>query len=71
MNFKIGDKVTVIDEDLSGTVVSVKDAWVVFKCNDGFDYTYPITSLYSINEDHELNFSKSSKLILQSLSYVD
>ncbi|KMQ67635.1 DNA mismatch repair protein [Chryseobacterium sp. FH2] len=37
---KIGDKVSVVDEDLSGVVTSVKGNIVVFKDEFGFTYQY-------------------------------
>lgn len=54
MSFLRGDKVTVIDEDLSGTVIKLDGKWVVFECEDGFEYRYPASSLYRIGEDGEL-----------------
>ncbi|MCE3075488.1 Smr/MutS family protein [Chryseobacterium gwangjuense] len=38
---KIGDKVSVVDEDLSGVVTSVKGTLVVFKDEYGFTHQYP------------------------------
>jgi hypothetical protein len=38
---KIGDKVSVVDEDLSGVVTSVKGNIVVFKDEYGFTHQYP------------------------------
>lgn len=38
---KIGDKVSVVDEDLSGVVTSVKENIVVFKDEYGFTHQYP------------------------------
>ncbi|MFY7843480.1 Smr/MutS family protein [Chryseobacterium sp.] len=38
---KIGDKVSVVDEDLSGMVTSVKGNIVVFKDEYGFTHQYP------------------------------
>jgi|GEM_PF-2430084 len=57
MLFKIGDKVTVKDEDLEGEVISVLDNWVVFISEDGFEYTYPVEALFSRDEDSQLNFT--------------
>ncbi|WP_410492867.1 Smr/MutS family protein [Chryseobacterium sp. JM1] len=37
---KIGDKVSVVDENLSGTITSVKGNIVVFKDEYGFTYQY-------------------------------
>ncbi len=38
---KIGDHVSVVDEDLSGVITSVKGDIVVFKDEYGFTYQYP------------------------------
>ena len=42
---KIGDKVSVIDEDLEGTLVSVKDKTAVFEDLHGFRHEYPLAQL--------------------------
>ena len=42
---KIGDKVSVIDEDLEGNLVSVKDKTAVFEDSHGFRYEYPLAQL--------------------------
>jgi len=38
---KIGDKISVVDEDLSGIVTSTKGNIVVFRDDYGFTYQYP------------------------------
>ncbi|MNY55616.1 hypothetical protein D3C86_1916080 [compost metagenome] len=38
---KIGNKVSVVDEDLSGVITSVNGNIVVFKDEYGFTYQYP------------------------------
>jgi dsDNA-specific endonuclease/ATPase MutS2 len=43
--FRIGDKVEVIDEPLSGVVVSVKGNRVTFADDDGFEHTYSAQAL--------------------------
>ncbi|SEW49511.1 Smr domain-containing protein [Chryseobacterium wanjuense] len=48
---KIGDKVSVVDEDLSGVVTSVKGNIVVFKDEFGFTYQYPKEKLVPKNAD--------------------
>ncbi|WP_027380137.1 Smr/MutS family protein [Chryseobacterium daeguense] len=48
---KIGDKVSVVDEDLSGVVTSVNGNIVVFKDNYGFTYQYPKEKLVPKNSD--------------------
>ena len=47
---KIGDQVSVIDEDLSGMVTSVHGDIVVFKDEHGFTYQYPIGKLVQPNQ---------------------
>ena len=42
---KIGDKVSVIDEDLEGTLVSVKNKTAVFEDSHGFRHEYPLAQL--------------------------
>ncbi|WP_370898907.1 Smr/MutS family protein [Chryseobacterium gossypii] len=48
---KIGDKVSVVDEDLSGVVTSVKGNTVVFKDGYGFTHQYPKEKLVPKNAD--------------------
>lgn len=47
---KIGDKVSVIDEDLSGTITSVHGNTVIFADAHGFTHTYPSEKLVQKNE---------------------
>ena len=64
---KIGDQVSVIDEDLKGTVTSVKGDLVVIKDDHGFTHQYQkskvvlqITELYDqIKTVHKKETSKS------------
>ena len=42
---KIGDKVSVIDEDLEGTLVSVKDKMAVFEDSHGFLHENPMAQI--------------------------
>lgn len=48
---KIGDKVSVVDEDLSGVVTSVKGNIVVFKDEYGFTHQYPKEKLVPKDAD--------------------
>jgi len=48
---KIGDKVSVVDEDLSGIITSVNGNIVVFKDEYGFTYQYPKEKLVPKNSD--------------------
>lgn len=56
MEFKPGTKVTVIDEDLNGVVSRIEGKWVYFECEDGFEYKYPRSSLYAIDEEGVIEF---------------
>ncbi|WP_294276856.1 Smr/MutS family protein [uncultured Chryseobacterium sp.] len=42
---KIGDKVSVVDEDLSGVVTSTRGNMVVFRDEYGFNHQYPVNKL--------------------------
>ena len=48
---KIGDKVSVLDEDLSGVITSVNGNTVVFKDEYGFTYPYPKEKLVPKNAE--------------------
>lgn len=51
MEFKIGDRVEVIDESLSGVVSKVTDKQISFCCADDFEYTYLSHQLIKLNDD--------------------
>ncbi len=48
---KIGDTVSVVDEDLSGVITSVKGNVVVFKDEYGFTHQYPKEKLVPKNAE--------------------
>lgn len=56
MEIKVGDQVSVIDEDLSGCVLEISKNEVKFICSEGFEYIYPKSNLLFINENNELHF---------------
>lgn len=58
---KIGDKISVVDEDLKGTVTSFDQYMVVFKDEFGFTHTYPKKSLVLQNADLYNEFSTIQK----------
>ncbi|MFD1316059.1 Smr/MutS family protein [Namhaeicola litoreus] len=43
--FNIGDLVSVVDEDLSGKIIEIKEDQISFRCTDDFVYTYSINEL--------------------------
>jgi dsDNA-specific endonuclease/ATPase MutS2 len=40
MNFSIGDKVSAIDEDISGTVIRIENNLIVIETKDGFEMDF-------------------------------
>ena len=52
--FNKGDKVSVLDEDVNGVVVSVKDKEVTIETEDGFTMTYFVNELLKINDSSNL-----------------
>jgi dsDNA-specific endonuclease/ATPase MutS2 len=52
--FNKGDNVSVLDEDVNGVVVSVKDKEVTIETEDGFTMTYFVNELLKINDSSNL-----------------
>lgn len=52
--FNKGDQVSVLDEDVNGVVVSVKDKQVTIETTDGFVMTYFVNELLKINKSSNL-----------------
>ena len=52
--FNKGDKVSVLDEDVNGVVVLVKDKEVTIETEDGFTMTYFVNELLKINDSSNL-----------------
>ncbi|HQF47234.1 MAG TPA: DNA mismatch repair protein MutS [Flavobacterium alvei] len=48
--FNKGDQVSVLDEDVNGVVMSVKDKQVTIETTDGFVMTYFVNELLKINK---------------------
>lgn len=67
MEIKVGDQVSVIDEDLSGRVLEISGKEVKFICSDGFEYIYPKTALLFLNENNELQFEVNPFRIVEDL----
>ena len=60
MEFKVGDKVSFLNETGGGVVIEViNDNTVKVETEDGFDYDYPVTELVKelIEEDYQLDNS--------------
>jgi len=52
--FNKGDQVSVLDEDVNGVVMSVKDKQVTIETTDGFVMTYFVNELLKINKSSNL-----------------
>lgn len=52
--FNKGDKVSVLDEDVNGVVVAVKDKEVTIETEDGFVMTYFVNELLKVNNSSNL-----------------
>lgn len=62
--FKIGDKVSVLDEDVNGVVIAVKDKEITIETEDGFVMTYFVNELLKINNSSNLmNSIKSINVV--------
>lgn len=79
MMFSKGDKVSVLDDAIDGTVVSVKNTEVTIETTEGFMMTFFVGELIKINNtsdlysntgSHNLNQVKKEKEIPQPRSFV-
>lgn len=65
---KIGDTVSVVDEDLSGVITSVNGNIVIFKDEYGFTYQYPREKLVpknaSIYENIQIEKKEETKRVI-------
>jgi len=52
--FNIGDKVSVLDEDVNGVVIGVKDNEISIETEDGFTMTYFVNELLKVNNSSNL-----------------
>ena len=55
MMFNKGDKVSVLDDDFNGIVISVENNQVTIETDDGFTMTYFVKELIKINETSDLD----------------
>ena len=67
-NFEIGDKVSVLDEDIDGVVLKIKDTSITIETIDGFVMTYFVNELIKINNINQLNNVFSSKSLTSVLN---
>ena len=68
MNFKIGDFVLVLDEDMSGIIKNISDDVITIESEDGFDLEFSASELIKTNSStvlrHEAFSNKSAKDII-------
>lgn len=67
MNFKIGDSVLVIDEDVSGVIKAISEDTISIETADGFDLDFSPNELLKINPNQSL---KSQIFSGQSINSV-
>ncbi|MBT8393598.1 MAG: DNA mismatch repair protein MutS [Bacteroidia bacterium] len=54
MKIKVGDEVTVLDEDLTGIVKAIKDGHVIIETKDGFDLDFSVSEVIKIKSSTNL-----------------
>lgn len=71
MNFKVGDKVSVIDENISGVVTKLTGSSIIIESSDGFEFEFDAHELMLHNPDGYRDEKLSSGLFSeQSLDEV-
>lgn len=65
VEIKVSDIVQVLDENLSGKIVSIRGEQVSIECNDGFEYTYLKSQLIKLNEDNTVEFEPKKPLVFK------
>lgn len=58
--FEIGDKVSVLDDDFDGVVLSIKNKEITIETTDGFVMTFFVNELIKINKSSELDYNSGS-----------
>ncbi|MFB9057553.1 Smr/MutS family protein [Mariniflexile ostreae] len=54
MKFNIGDAVSVLDEDLSGVVIQIKDTLITIETHDGFELQFLASDLVQHKSESDL-----------------
>ena len=63
MKFKVGDKIEVLDEDLSGVITRIKNDEALIETNDGFELEFNLKELIKVESKTDLKsnlFNNSS-----------
>ncbi len=58
--FEIGDKVSVLDDDFDGVVLSIKNKEITIETTDGFVMTFFVNELIKTNKSSELDYNSGS-----------
>ncbi len=65
-NFRIGDKVELLDDNLSGIVIKVEDHEVTFETSDGFEMKVPFSLVIKTEGDLDIDMGDDS--LIQKLN---
>ena len=69
MEFNIGDKVSVLDEDLSGVIKKMKGTIVIIETRDGFELEFNKTELIKLEADESdhstFNSISTSEILIE------
>lgn len=58
---KVGDRVSVLDDDLKGKIISIKNEMIKIRDDYGFDYEFHQSKLVLQNQDFYQNISVNQK----------
>lgn len=70
MRFKIGHKVSILDENVEGIVMGITPKGNVIVAVDGFDYEYPEKKLVNLMKNHSIEVGRSD-VYKKELSHLD
>lgn len=66
-DFKKGDRVVVLDEDVEGVVLEIKGTEVVIETTDGFDLSYKAVELLKVQDSKDLDRASTRGAISNAL----
>lgn len=61
--FEIGDKVSVLDDNMNGVVIAINNKEITIETTDGFTMTYFVNELVKENNSKELEYFKQSEAL--------
>ncbi|MBN4057934.1 DNA mismatch repair protein MutS [Olleya sp. AH-315-K02] len=67
MNFKIGDSVSVLDEDLTGSIIKILGDTVTIETPEGFEFEFSKNELIKVETESTLRTNIFSKSTLQEV----